>query len=117
MKEAKIYKMKKLILILSLFLGGYANAIEFNAICKSDETKSKDRWFYELKNNKFYLEGKEYPLEETPIINNTSITIKWIDDDWKMESIFNKNNGNMVEKSLKQEFDSPAISYWKCDLF
>jgi len=109
--------VKKLILILSLFLGGYANAIEFNAICILDITNSKEKWFYELKNNKFYLEGKEYPLEETPIINNTSITIKWLDDGWKHESIFNKNNGKMVEKSLNPEKNTPSIDYWKCDLF
>ncbi len=124
MKEAKIYKMKKLlsILVFSLLLSGSGYANDFNFICQEEiktEKLSNTKLFYELKKNNFFIDGVEYLLKENPKILDNSITLIWRDDEgWIFESIFNKKNGKMVEKGFKGPDDkSPAIWYYQCDIF
>ena len=138
--------MKKLILILitSLFLSSYANAIEFNFVCRSDDDGKLDNYkeLFELSDNKLVIDGQEFKLSSKPIITDTLISFEtsyrdifmkkmiFNNDEEKKNNTYysdvvrlhkiNKNSGLMVEKlsfvNWKNE-DTIWIYYYQCEIF
>ncbi|WP_440915728.1 hypothetical protein [Candidatus Pelagibacter sp.] len=119
--------MKRLLSIIFFVLLFESNAFanDFYFVCQQ-ETRTgvilKDKYLYELKNNKLYLGGSEEKLLTKPKISNTSIALKynmvWQGKIEIVETIFNRKNGNMIEKYYEDEDDDePAINYFVCDIF
>ena len=120
--------MKILVLyIIFIILQSFAaNAKDnsINMICreinKFNGNLKNQRYFYEYKKDKLFIDGSEYKVIYKLEISNTSISFSYEDVEFGgyEETLINRKTGNQVVKLFSDRQDkNPTLIYYKCEIF